>query len=67
MPVTEQSATCTCGAQEELERLRDIVESLRHLAASAEVIVIRGTSTDYKPRVVYAQDLEAVLDGRLSV
>jgi predicted metallo-beta-lactamase superfamily hydrolase len=60
---------CTCGAdqaQEELDRLQEIVEAIQRLIDSAETIVIQSNGrVPYRPKMVNASDLEEVLSGRL--
>lgn len=60
---------CNCGEAERAERLEQLEAeraAIERLIACAETITIESsTHTPFKPRIVYASDLEDVLAGKL--
>lgn len=51
--------------REELDRLRDVIESLRRLCETAEMIVIESVGRPYTPKMVHASDVIDIIEGRL--
>lgn len=64
----EDQGICDCGSREiqaRLDQLESEREAIQRLIANAEEIVIESIGAPYTPRIVYACDLQDVLDGKL--